>query len=684
MILALGLSAQEADTTTWSIDIEDVVVTATYAPTDARNAIHQVRVLEQEDIERLQARNLEQLLVTDVNVRIEQDPQLGTRVNLSGLDGQNVKIMIDGVPVVGRLNGNIDLAQIPMYDVERVEIVEGPLAVNYGTDALAGVINIITKKSQLNRFNVQLDASYEDKGERTTMLGFGLRPTDKLLIRAQAGMEDFRGFDFDTTRSMPWNPKEQRFAKVSARYALAPGHDLRYSFNAFDEKVTNEGDIRRPIFRPYAFDEEYRTLRQDHSLHYDGTMNERWYLTSFVAYNSWDREKDYWRRDMESGEILFVPTQGDTSKVTSWNWRSTIALQDDDIPVAFMAGLDLRYEDFSGERVANPDADNEGFSFISDNAVFSSVKYRALNDKLTMEGGLRYAYNNRFNSPVIPSFNLKYDLNKHWTFRGSYGKGFRAPDIKELFFSFIDVNHFILGNADLTPETSHNFQGGFTYYRYHEDQEVTFGMNGFYNRVLDRIELFEYVETPEGRVPALDTLTNEYTYFNLNEFQSTGLSVRMGYDRPNWRVRASYGLIGSRSVDRKGADDRFQPFLWSNEISLDGRYTIPVLNVDAQLLVRFFDRRFTFFQDVNEDGNAVVGYRKQEGFTSMDVSLGRNFLDGDLRVTAGIRNLLGITDATVIGNSQTTGSHSSSSSSQIVSTGRRWFVGLTYNINWGQ
>ena len=68
-------------------------------------------------------------------------------MSVQGLSGENVKILIDGVPVVGRLNGNVDLSQINLTNIERVEIVEGPLSVNYGTNALAGTINLITKKN---------------------------------------------------------------------------------------------------------------------------------------------------------------------------------------------------------------------------------------------------------------------------------------------------------------------------------------------------------------------------------------------------------------------------------------------------------------------------------------------------------------------------------------------------------
>jgi len=138
IIFATTLVAQvsESDSIEWSIDIEDVVVTAQYAPTDSRNALQEIRTITKETIKRRGANNLEQLLSFETNIRINQDAVLGSSMSLGGIGGQNVKIMIDGVPVIGRLNGNVDLSQINLNQVERVEIVEGPLSVYYGTDAL--------------------------------------------------------------------------------------------------------------------------------------------------------------------------------------------------------------------------------------------------------------------------------------------------------------------------------------------------------------------------------------------------------------------------------------------------------------------------------------------------------------------------------------------------------------------
>ena len=94
---------------------------------------------------------MQDALNNELNIRFSQDLATGgSDITMMGLKGQNVKILIDGLPMVGRqgTSNEIDINQIDINSIERIEIVEGPMSVVYGADALAGVINIITKKAR--------------------------------------------------------------------------------------------------------------------------------------------------------------------------------------------------------------------------------------------------------------------------------------------------------------------------------------------------------------------------------------------------------------------------------------------------------------------------------------------------------------------------------------------------------
>jgi len=98
---------------------------------------------------------------TQLNIRIGQDNILGSSMSINGLSGQNVKVMVDGVPVIGRLEGNIDLSQINMNNVSKIEIIEGPMSTIYGTDALGGVVNIITQDPVSDGMQFDANGYYE-------------------------------------------------------------------------------------------------------------------------------------------------------------------------------------------------------------------------------------------------------------------------------------------------------------------------------------------------------------------------------------------------------------------------------------------------------------------------------------------------------------------------------------------
>ena len=135
-----------SDSSFYNKNLNEVVVTGNYKPTGIDKSVVPTRIISLSKLSPLAAQNVADVLKYQANLRIQQDNILGTGLTMQGISGENVKILINGVPVNGRQNGNIDLGQLNVNNVERIEIVEGPLSVQYGTNALAGTINIITKK----------------------------------------------------------------------------------------------------------------------------------------------------------------------------------------------------------------------------------------------------------------------------------------------------------------------------------------------------------------------------------------------------------------------------------------------------------------------------------------------------------------------------------------------------------
>lgn len=142
-----GKKAVPANVIIDSVRLQDVVVTGQYVPQSLKNSVYQVRTISAEYIRLRGATSVLGVLDNQLGVRFSNDATLGeTDVEIMGMSGASVKVLLDGVPLVDRGSTRQSLSQIDINTVERIEIVEGPMSVVYGTDALAGVINIITRK----------------------------------------------------------------------------------------------------------------------------------------------------------------------------------------------------------------------------------------------------------------------------------------------------------------------------------------------------------------------------------------------------------------------------------------------------------------------------------------------------------------------------------------------------------
>ncbi|MEM1327757.1 MAG: TonB-dependent receptor [Bacteroidota bacterium] len=667
-IVGLTLQAQSnlaTDSIAMSVELSDVVVTAQYAPTDSKNALQSIRTISRARIEQQGATNLEQLLQQDLNIRINQDLVLGSSMSILGVSGENVKIMVDGVPMVGRLNGNIDLSQINLNNIERIEIIEGPMSVSYGTDALGGVINLITKKSQRYAYELALTQQLETQAESSSSIEAGARLGENWLLRWSGGYDWFDGIGDDSLRSVVWNPKQQWYTDASLRYDFGENQRIIYQFSYFDEAVQNLGDIRRPQFKPYAFDDEFSTIRSNHALTHEGTVFKKFYWQNTLGYNHFDRSVNSFRLDMETGDQL--PLQGDTTLFDTYMLRSVLASQLDS-KINFQLGIDMRQELGDGARIVDPQATDDGQIDMGEYAVFGSVRYQPV-DALTAEIGLRATQHTRYDAPLIPSFHLKYQLAEAWQVRASYGKGFRSPSLKELFLSFIDINHFIIGNPDLQAETSDNIQIHLNFDQQWNEHQLDAQLQLFHNRINNQIQLFPFLIEGDQIVPAINGQSNEFAYFNIAENRTQGANLRLNYQWKNLTLASGISTIGFfNPLSEEGFD--VPNFTFTNALTGQFGYALPKQNAQANIFLRYTDRFVNYYPETI-DNVTVARQSIQDGFAMLDASYTQSFFKNRLSLTGGIRNVLDITQVNVQGGQ--VGAHSGGSALPI-GAGRSFFV----------
>jgi outer membrane receptor for ferrienterochelin and colicins len=602
--------------------IKDVICTAEIGKTDVRKAVYPTRVITAEVIQRRAANNLEEVLQGEVNMRLSSDLILGSGLQINGVGGENIKVMIDGVPVVGRLNGNVDLSQIMLQNVEKIEIIQGAVNGMYGSNASGGVINVITKKTQVSPYEATISGQQESVGIENISFAGGLKK-GKMLVRASGSYYNFSGYPADSLRSSLWNPKKQYSAQILAKYYINDNNQINYTYNYLDEKVENLGDIKRPNFKPYAFDDFYYTTRNDHALNYDGKIK-KMNIQSTLGFNDFYRIKNAYRTDIESSEGKIIDSEQDTSRFRAILSR-TVLNRNINKNISLAIGSDIYYENARGKRIKDTTQTNSNFSDISDWGFFVGGKITTLNSRLTAQPMLRYTYNSKYDAPLTPSLNLKYSLSEQWSIRAGYARGFRAPSLKELYFNFIDISHYIIGDANLQAETSHNLYLRPSFSTKWGKNQMDFEANTFYNDIKNRIILAQF-----------DFL--KYSYTNIGEFRTKGAGINVGYNFDN-RLAVKTGVVYTGYYNTARDEQPQLPvFLYSPDVNVDVTFSPEKIPVNFNVLYRFTGKTPTYI--FLKDNKIEEG--RIDSWSLLNATMGTHFWKKRIQVTVGVKNILDV------------------------------------------
>lgn len=649
--------------------LNQVVVTGQYAPNSPEKAVHKIRIIDEKKIESMAAINLRDVLTNEMNVRLSQDNILGTSMSLQGVSGENVKILIDGVPMIGRQNGNIDLSQINLNNIERIEIIEGPMSVSYGTNALAGTINLITKKEQKKTYEIGLNSYYESIGNYNLSGRVGYQK-GKSTLALTGGRNFFDGwkegddiatFNFepqlaDSSRFYSWKPKVQHFAEAQYIYRFNK-LNLDYKGAYFKEKITNRGLPRAP-FGESAFDDYYNTWRIDNALYLNGEIAKEKNINVLAAFNSYRRIKNTYYKDLTTLQELLSenPSDQDTSRFTLFNSRGTYSTSKKNTKLNYEVGYDINLESAYGKRI------EDTLQNIGDYAVFGSMEWLP-SKNLTIRPGLRYAYNTAYSSPLIPSLNMKFvptikKSNSSGALRFSYARGFRAPSLKELYFYFVDINHNIKGNKDLKAEYSHNFSLAYSHTKIKGDRVYKMEVSGFYNDIKNMITLGQTVGT-------------EYSYANLGKFKTTGANLSSEVAIEHLKVSVGGSYIGRYNTLSETQD--VETFSFTPEVRGNILYEVKKWEMTVALFYKYTGKLPSFI--INTDN--TVSQTFMDAYHTADLTLTKLFWKKRINLGVGSKNLFNVKNVNSVASG---GVHSSNTESVPVAMGRTYFVSLAFNI----
>lgn len=524
-------------------DLDTVVVTGTRTPERSQRATVKTDVVTREEAERRGATNVAEALSTQPGVRVDPGAygHLGgvSAIQIQGFDLQRVLILEDGEPVVGDVGGAVDLAGIPLGDVERIEIVTGPTSALYGSSAIGGVVNVITAPPRREGPSARLRA--EGRSHESLLLqGSGAYRKGGAWIGLEANA--FRQDGIARTPGLPdlHVPKASRFM-LGARggATLSRRVDVRVRARWFRDRLDGLSSKVAPGLGRYLIEEPNDTDR--YTLHVVErldlgrgsslrlTLGRQWVdnTTAQRQQGSPVGERHDRYNRMHSAEAIGTIADGARTWVVGGRAEVETFTQTVTTTESLSSGLTTRTE----EEVAP--------QTLGRAAIYGQLEWK-LGESLRLLPGVRAEMHTpRYGGALTPRLAMSYRPVSELQVRASVGRGFRAPTAKELGFVFdhSSLGYRVIGNSDLVTESSWGVNGDVTW---RPARAYTLRAGGFMNWVDDLIDLDLEGGVANGAVV-------DYRYVNFGRARTFGAEVT-GSARLGDRLRAdvSYDYLWTR------------------------------------------------------------------------------------------------------------------------------------------
>lgn len=532
----------------WVLD--EVVVTGTRSPHLLKDVPVPTEVVTRRDFQRTGAKTVDEALASSIGLTIGQDFS-GQGATIRGVQQDRVLVMVDGERMVGRVNGSLDLSQVSLTTVEKIEVVKGAGSTLYGSDAIGGVINIITKRPRLNTGQADLAFDY---GSHTTYnpaldLQYG---SSRIAVTLGAKLQSSDGFDLDG--STPHTNGEAAVDRVNLsgklHARLSPRWSLGGSARFMNENLDwIESEVRAlSVIRDttYIYDDEETNRRYEGSttLEYlsGDTYQMKLRLYGSIYQHNWNKYGD--------NRMSWIDTSETEDRYFEAAYSSNYVIGAGHVATY---GVDLVYQDLeSTDLTSAKEADRSAAAYFQ--YEYSPIK------QVTVLPGVRWESHSSFGSTINPSINIMYQPSESLKLRGSVGRGYRAPSIKQQYFIFDHTSAGYIvygGKVALPPELA---SGGSSFEQLVEEHsinssisaELSYGAIGlhritwYYNHLEDLIDF-----TLIGFTPTY--WRGVYVYQNVESAMTQGVEwesrVRLarGID-----VQFSYSYLFSRNLETGG------------------------------------------------------------------------------------------------------------------------------------
>ncbi len=535
------------------------VVTGGRLPQQLKDTTVAVEVISRRQIQESGARDVAEIL--QARPGIEVLPNVGgAGVRMQGLGPEYNLVMIDGQRVSGRVNGGVDLRRISMENIEQIEIVKGPSSVLWGSDALGGTINIITRNAQ-KPIGGSASVSYGTLNQ-VSATAAGEASGEKWGVVVSGGYERRDAYDYDkSTVATSGSSFDQAQGAIKATFG---GHGKD------EPKLDVRLDYTRRV--QYGVDQGGENLVQDRATR-DNILQGR--LGARIPVGNGEVQVSAAASWFDRRFIL--DQRGGTTLDSVEDTKDTVAQVDGQVSQTFfgthtlLAGGQVLLEMFESPRIERGYGQRlRGAGFIQDGwAPKAPVP-------VSIAGGVRVDYDSLFGAAATPRLAVRLDPASDVAVRFSTGLGFRAPAFQELYIDFENpsVGYEIVANPGLQPEKSWGTNASVQW----SPSRWLFSVGLFFNELWDMINISE-IDSPTER--------QRFQYVNYNRVRSWGaelsagvtiiepLALEAGYTFTDARDLGSGLPVENQAMHRGFGQARFRMKSWGLTATLRASVTGP-------------------------------------------------------------------------------------------------------------
>lgn len=658
LALCAAMSVGAQNDVSLSDSLKEVVVTGTGTQHLLQDAPVQTEVITGKMLRNYAGKSIEDILGgLTASFAFSQD-DMGSQMQLNGLGNSYILILIDGKRIHGDVGGQNDLSLIDPQNIEKIEIVKGASSALYGSDAIAGVVNVITKKHHdegLLVENTTRVGSYGDVrqhnglalkyGKVSSYTNFQLQHSDGWQNTATEHTEGSEPPIYDSrnktvNRHTNW--------QVAERLTYTPTDNLElYADGSTYWKRIYRVSGKYPHYDVKTWDMEYHNG--------SASVGGKWKCnkTDYISLDvDWNRHAYYYYytattlvEDYEksAGTIYYpyFPYLPDQKELQSDQQRTMANLKGVfTLPAEnrLSAGLEYRYDWLKAPtRVDGGKAsDWTGAAYVQDE--FNLIPW------LNITAGLRLNVNEQFGTKLTPKVSAMLKPGNQWRIRATWSQGFKTPAIRELFYRYVrqmSGTYLYLGNKDLKPQSSNYFSlsGEYTW------NGLSVTVSAYYNKVKDMIALVTIpnYQAPDEYILQYDPVKTRQ-YQNIEDAKTYGVDVNLSYSWKEFAFGAGYSYLDTDANSYDTTHDKIKEVVidgmahhkancfatWNHKFTTDYRLGLGIYG-------RMSSKRY-----YQIDGNGK-GYQIWRVATTHDIGHSKKVT---WRVEAGIDNILSYCDRT--------------------------------------